>query len=1168
MAEQLTKQQELAIKDRGGKLLVSAAAGSGKTKVLVDRLLSYLMDPVSPANVDDFLIITFTQAAAAELRVKIAQKLSERIAENPNNRHLQRQMQRLYMAKISTVHGFCTDLLRDNAYRMDIAADFRVHDEKESRQLRQQAFEHYMETVYSELRTDPQIKIFLDTHGAGHNDDALGNIVIGVYNKALCHTNPKGWLEWCLQQANAEMVTDVSQTIWGKYLIQQLHACLDGNIQALQNCIHAATGVDTMEPVCNLLADTVSQLYSLRECATWDAICQHPAISYGTLRFPSKCPDPQLVEQIKAIRDQCKTMVAKRRKPFADPSDCVLSDLRATAQGTQGLVKLVLGFWKTYDELKAHRRVLDFSDLEQKTLDLLLGKQRNGITAAARETAERFREIMVDEYQDTNGVQDAIFAALTNQKHNCFMVGDVKQSIYQFRLADPGIFIEKYNSYSLAENALDGQGRKVLLSKNFRSSGGVISAVNDVFSLCMSDTVGGLDYTEDEMLYEGIEHVCINEPEVELYGIEVQNDTYAEEAAFVAERISQLLDGSHMVRKGNQLRPIRGGDIAILLRAPSSNAAEFKFALENRGIRCTTGEGIDILQTEEVSTLVSLLRIIRNPLQDIPLLAVLTGKLFAFSADEIAKIRCGNNYLRIFESLQKDTSRKSKDFIEMLAQLRNESKICSVAELLDKILDRTKLMSIFYAMGDGDERCRNLQLFIQFATDYCSGGQRDLGQLLEHLDGLDEKGLVVSCDQNTEDTVTILSIHKSKGLEYPVVFLCGLSRLFSKEGLKSQILCDKELGLGLDFVDTKQRIRYKSIAKRAIAAKIKTDSISEELRILYVAMTRARDRLIMTYASKYLAKELCSYANLISLTPTKLLTASVTCPGDWILQTCMYKTEAGEFFALGGNPMCGRLSEAPWYIRTVKNDVVAQDAETVPDETDGVLPKEILERIKYSLLQRYEHGAATMLPSKQTATQIKGRDKDQEAAEHTKVFKPVDQRNLILDKKTRGTDKGNAFHRFMQFVEYDRCETVAGVSEQIDNLVQKGVLTKEQSELVVPEKITAFFSSDLGQKVRTAETVLREFKFSVLVDAQRYYPEVIGEQILLQGVVDCAIIEDDGIVVIDFKTDYVTQETVNETAERYASQVSAYTHAMERIFEKPVKRTCLYFFSIDSVLDM
>ena len=1163
MAETLTIEQKQAVCDRGGKLLVSAAAGSGKTKVLVDRLLSYVTDPNDPADLDEFLIITYTKAAAAELRGKIAAKLTERIAQQPGNRHLHQQIQRLYLAKISTVHSFCADILRDYAYRLDLSADFRVADENECQQLQLRAMELLLEEAYEGAEENEDFRAFVDTQGLGRDDRQIPQILLKVYHSAKCHLDPEKWLNWCVESVDTKDIVDAAQTVWGAYLMEDLRHYLDMNIDGIRQCTRLASVSEGMEKPGAVLESTLTQLEFLRESQTWDDVVARKNIDYGRLTFSKKCTDLELIDRIKAVRNSCKDGLAKRLKSFADNSGQVLLDLEKAGAAARGLVNLVRRFDRLYDQIKNSRRVLDFSDLEHKTLELLLGKSRSCPTAAAAEIGSRFREIMVDEYQDSNGVQDAIFAALTAKRQNCFMVGDVKQSIYQFRLADPGIFIEKYNTFVPAEQAQKGQGRKVLLSKNFRSGNEVIQAVNDVFTKCMSRQIGGLDYGEEEMLREGVPHTPLEETAVELYGIQVQEDTYAEEADFTAQRIEQLLDGTHTVRDGDTLRPIRPEDIVILLRSPGSVGGEFRYALERRGIRCAAGGNTDLLQTEEVGTLWSLLKVIANPLQDIPLTAVLMSRLFGFTADDMAALRSKDRKCSLYHILQKDP--KAEGFCGILEKLRLEAGMNHIPELLEKIFLHTRMDTIYASMEDGAERSANLQAFYQFVSDYDAAGGRDLGQLLEHLEALKERGLNIASENQQSGFVSLMSIHKSKGLEFPVVFLCGLSRRFNHESAYDQVLCDRQLGLGLNCVNAKQRIRYPSVAKRAISAKIVADTVSEEMRVLYVAMTRARDRLIMTYAGKDLEGELADIAQRSQLCGKELMTGEVTCPGEWILQTAMTRTEAGEFFRLGGTSPEASLREPVWKIKVVEAECDGAESDMSDGEAEG-LSCETVEKLKRDLSFVYPHISATQTPSKQTATQMKGRAKDQEAAENTAqpyLSANAFRKPSFVKQTDQAAEYGNAHHILMQYIRYECCENLEGIQEELLRLTQQGLLMPEQAKLIDCRRILEFFRTPLGRKLHNSTNVLKEFKFSVLDEGSKYASGMEGEQVLLQGVVDCALIEPDGITVIDFKTNRVTENTVLQVAEQYRTQVLIYAEALERIYKMPVKSALLYFFRLN-----
>ena len=1165
MAEKLTPEQLEAVENRGGKLLVSAAAGSGKTKVLVDRIMGYLTDPVDPANIDDFLMITYTKAAAAELRGKIAAKLSERVAQDPDNRHLQRQIQRLYLTKISTVHAFCGDVLREYAYRLDIPGDFRVADENECRELRENVLQKLLDEAY--VHGDADFRAFVDSQGLGRDDRLVPEIIQKVFDSARCHLDPAGWLAHCEQLVDTDGITDAAQSLYGEYLMQRLRAWLELQIPAMERCAQMADGEDGGVKVAANLRDTVYQLEKLQQSTSWDAIVSNKDVDFGRLTFP-KSFNEDAKEQIKAIRENCKKGLQKQTRAFQNDSARVLADLSASADAQRGLIAQVRAFDLAYAKAKRSRRVLDFGDLEHKMLDLLLGKSRGNLTAAAQEIGSRFREVMVDEYQDSNAVQDAIYGALTAKKQNLFLVGDVKQSIYQFRLADPGIFLEKYTNFVPADHAGPGQGRKVLLSRNFRSSGGVLSGCNDVFRLCMCPDVGGLYYGADEALYEGIPHVPLGEAETSLYCIDVQNETYPEEAAFVADHIQKLLDGTHFVRDGDALRPICPEDIAILLRSPGSAGIYFQQALDRCGIRYATGGGVDLLQTEQIASLRSLLQAIHNPRLDIPLIAAMASPIFGFTADDLAAIRAGNKKCSFYEALLAHESEKSRAFVQTLAHMRQAVRYHSLTGLLEEIFIRTGLDAIYASMDGGAARSADLQTFYQLAADFESGGNRDLGRFLEYLENMETQGLITAGEQSAAGCVTIMSIHKSKGLEFPVVLLCGLGREFNTESQRSAVLCHKDMGIGMAAVDSVNRLRYPTIAKRAISARIGEESVSEELRVLYVAMTRAKDRLIMTYASNRLQQDLAAIVQQMNAGGKEMLIRGAVCPGDWVLLTALHRTEAGELFNLGGRPAETFSDTTPWQIRVVTAPTLTPGQKLEAETT--AIPADLLQKIKTGLSFQYAHSAATQAPSKQTATQRKGRVKDAEAAEDTK--EPIQisrtwRSASFVEAQRSGKEYGNAIHGVMQYINFAACSDVAAVAREIDRLVSQRYISQEHGALVRPQKIAAFFALPLGRKLRQGN-VVREFKFSILEDGNAYDSALAGEQVLLQGVVDCALIEEDGITIIDFKTDYVTEETLPSVVDRYRLQVRSYAQAMARIYQKPVKQALLYFFHTEQFVEI
>lgn len=1167
MSEKLTQKQYQAVYNRGGKLLVSAAAGSGKTKVLVDRILSYLTDSADPANLDDFLIITYTKAAASELRSKIAAKLTERISQEPENKHLQKQMQRLFLAKISTVHSFCADILREYAYKLDLSPDFRVADEAECRELRDQVMADLLDNAYKSIGSEPDFLSFVDSQGLGRDDRLVPEIIEKVYDSARCHLDPQRWLDQCLAGTDLKADADISLTPWGNYLIQDLQEYLLIQIRIFRECFHQLQKTEGMEKPAANISFTLEQLEKLHSANNWDDIVDASEIDYGRLTFPRKNADPELTERIKAARNACKKGLDRKLQNFANPACQIRNDLVQTSSSMRGLISLVCQFDQNFSAAKRNRRILDFSDLEHRMLDLLLGKHRTNPTAAATEIGSRFREILVDEYQDSNSVQDEIFSALTRKKQNCFLVGDVKQSIYQFRLADPGIFLEKYSTYADAEIAVQGQGRRILLSHNFRSGPEIIACVNSVFQTTMRPKVGGLTYGEEESLREGIPQEKLPDTAVEFTLLDVQEDTYSEEAAYVAERIRRMLQEGCCVRKNGTLQPVQPEDIVILLRSPGTAASYFQNALETLGIRCTTGAGNDLLKSEEICTLRSFLQVIMNPRLDIPLISVLASPIFGFTANDLATIRSKQKKGSFYDALCQSDLEKAFHFLKILKLLRNEAKMCTLTSLLELCFRMTKLDSIYGSMADGDSKSENLQLFYQMAADYEKKSLKDLPQFLDYLDSVENRGLIATGSHHS-GAVTIMSIHKSKGLEFPVVFLCNLSRRFNMESLRGQILCDKELGLGLSIADTQNRIRYPSAAKRAIAVKMAAESVSEEMRVLYVALTRARDRLIMTYASQTLETDLKDIVLRQDFDGGELICQEATCMGDWILLAALQRMEAGTLHKLAGRPKQLHISQYPWQISLEHAPEINMPNQTIVQKSASISEEELI-KIQKGLSFQYPHLSATQTPSKQTATDRKGRSKDLEASENTqepKVELRKWRRPAFIKPEISGKEYGNIMHAVMQHICYEKCTDEAGIRMEINRLVDGGFLTQEQAKFVDLGKLWRFFASDVGNKLRNGVPYLREFKFSILECGSQYDPSLDGEQILLQGVVDCALLEEDGITVVDFKTDYATEEMLDKIISRYQIQVQTYAEALQRIYEQPVKARYLYLFSLDSFI--
>ncbi len=1182
----LTVQQQAAVENRGGSLLVSAAAGSGKTKVLVERLFAYVIE--DRRNLDDFLIITYTKAAAAELRGKIAAELSVRVADNPSDLHLRRQLLRVYQADIKTVDAFCTALLRQNTHllpreedRHALTPDFRVLDEKEAQILRQQVLERVLERFYEEL--DPAREQLADTLGAGRDDRKLAQLVLEVYGKLQSHADPEAWLErsrrtWEAWPASfdetpyaAQLLSGLAQKAlhWGRTL-EHWAAQTE-----MDPALMAGYGVKFLSAARGFL--------DLAACGTWEeARVGIGRISFDRLTTPRGRKDEPQVAAMRQVWDACKDEKKKMETLLCVSGEEALEDLRAVSPGMEALIALTQDFAQAYRAEKLRLNAADFSDQEHLALQIL--QQQDGTpTDLARQIAQRYTEILVDEYQDTNEVQNAIFKAISRDGENLFTVGDVKQSIYRFRLADPSIFLEKYSRFAPYEKAQPGQERKILLSRNFRSRQEILEAVNFVFSNILSRQMGEMEYGEDEALYFGAAYYPPREDcDVEFHllaaretgeeGEEASVKRVEAEAVFVAQRIRDLLDQEYPVTgEDGALRPCRPEDIVILMRSPGSRISTFAAALWQKGIPCSFEQSEDFFQTMEVSVAISLLKIIDNPRQDVALISVLRSPVFGFSPDRLAQIRAAAPKGDFYEAVVAEGGEDCQLFLEMLGSLRQAARDMSVHRLIWHVYNQLNLLGIFGAMDQGVERRENLITFGRYAENFERGGHRGLFAFVTQLQRMIDAGETPEIQSAAAaNGVQIMSIHKSKGLEFPIVFLADLDRGFSRQDFESPVLVHPQMGLGPQRVDLERKIKYPTLARRAIEEKLRRENLAEEQRILYVAMTRPKEKLILVDAMYRPESRLQKIAAQAACPVPPEAVAAGKNFGEWLLLTLLCRPEARclrQAAGAGEEMLIPIHGERPWsvFFHPYAKGLARQrapGAELRPVPEEGTGPAEAgfsPELLEY----RYPYQRETLLPAKVTATQLKGRLIDEEIAEgtaRTPYLRPLSQPKFRRSGQgLTPAERGTAAHLVLQYLDFSDRDAAG----QIQNMLAQNKLTDLQAQAVDVSALERFLSSPLAEEIRGAEHVLREYRFTLLVDARSCDAEAPeGEQILLQGVADCCFETCQGLNIVDFKTDHVfTQEEVLRRAEHYRPQIEAYSMALERVLEKPVHRKILYFLA-------
>ncbi|MGO5061066.1 helicase-exonuclease AddAB subunit AddA [Lawsonibacter sp. LCP25S3_F5] len=1204
MAFPLTPEQQDIVQDRGGELLVSAAAGSGKTRVLVERLLDRVTE--EGLDIDRFLVITYTKAAAAELRTRVAQELAVRLAERPHDRHLQRQLTLVYKAQISTIHAFCSVVLRESGHLLDLDPDFRLCDEGEAQVLMARVLEQTLDRRYEGVDPQGPFAQLVDTLSAGRDDSRLAQIVLDIAGRVQSHPDPARWLGE--EQSRWQLVpgTDMEDTPWGAILLEELRRrcywCRKRLGQALD-----LVGEDELLKAnyAPALYESAARLDKLLSAHGWDettACLPIPFPTLGRKKKRAKELDAQAemdaadrAERIKSIRSRCKKQLEKLSALFQENSRELGEELALARPVVQALMDLTTDFLADYAREKRRRGLVDFSDLEHLTVKLLLDDQGQP-TQAARMWADRFEEVQVDEYQDTNQVQNAIFQAISHQGRTLFQVGDVKQSIYRFRLADPTIFLDKYRRFPDGASARPGQPRRRVLSRNFRSRPQVLLGCNDLFRNVMSGDFGELDYTEDQALVPG---AAFPDPEGADYALELdvldlaylgeqsqedrENKDQAE-ARFAARRVRELLDKPMMVTEGDHQRPLRPSDVMILLRSPGAVLHYYTRALGEENIPWVADGNEDFLSTTEVNVALAILRLVDNPRQDVPLLAALRSPVYGFTADRLAELRAADQGEDFYSAVVAGAARGEQDcadFLDQLERLRFGAGDRTCRQLIWHIYETADLLGVFGAMNEGRKRQENLLSFYALAGQMEDGGCRTLFQFLLRLDRLRQTGgkLTAARPAQEGEGVSILSIHRSKGLEKPVVLVCGLSRRLNRDDLKAPVLFHPELGVGPKGLEPERMVQYPTLARQAVALRLDQEMMAEELRLLYVAMTRAREKLILSVALTAGSKTLADLGEDLSL-PVSPMTLSVQpSVGHWVLLYAMTRPEASLLRALGGP---GHDEDFPdpdigpgWDIRWVNDlsedqadrDGVIFRAEEKAQADDGPEP---------DLSWRYPHLALADVPSKVTATQRKGRPLDQEAAEEgmstdlpqsePAIHRP---RFAAEERGLTAAQRGTALHQAMQYLPLTGDHSPEGVRAELDRLTREGFLTPMQRQAIRPAVLSAFFQSDLGRAMCAARECRREFKFSLLVPAREYEPQAeAGEEVLLQGVIDAWFDDGDGVTVIDFKSDRIQPGGEALRGEEYRQQLSAYSRALEEILGRPVRRRVLWFFATGRAWDV
>lgn len=1219
MGIKLTKEQSDAVFCRGRNTLVAAAAGSGKTRVLIERVMSRISSDEN-YNVDDFLIITFTRAAAAELRDRLEREISERIRANPSDRKLRRQLTLLPSAQITTIDSFCHSVLSEFSYLCDTSPVIRILEGAEAELLRNEALENAIESLYDEIEELPDFVSFAETLSASRDDRLISQTVSDAYNKIQSHPFPNLWMDRMLKlyESTHERFDD---TPWGKYL-------LDTAVQ------FALNGLDALDRALKLLdeepvlaekyrpiisgdrAQTVEFLNKAR--SGWDDAVKAASLPVKKLSAaPRNYSDPVFRDYIKSLRERWKKSWNRIGEMLAEPGDVHLAEMRSSLPVLRGLFLAVVRFEEKYSALKSARGVMDFNDISHSVIKLLCTEENNRYTPTevARQIGSRYVEVLIDEFQDTNELQDLLARMITEGRHKLFMVGDVKQSIYRFRLAEPEIFQKYYSTYDdYAEDMEPGDPARVILSMNFRSRPEVIDSVNSIFSHLMIGGHTQITYGKREFLYCGRDCEVFSKGEspynTEFCVIDVKKSDDDEEesaenleieAEYVAGRIKEMLDEGFIIGDSDEKRSVTCDDIVILLRSVASKAVYFERALSARGIQATTDRGGE--RTAELLTMLSILAVIDNAYQDIPLVGMMTSPVCRFSHDELSQLRTSHRSGAVYDIVKaaaKRGDKKCEDFIRYLEQLREYSNDNGVDRLIWHIYSTTGLPAIYSAMMGGASRRRNLMLLYEYAVEYEKGGRRGISGFVNYIEKMLSNGTFSSEDSQRPGAVKIETIHKSKGMEYPVVFLCGLSGEFNLNDTRSTVLVHPKAGIGLKILDRERLYQYPTAVYTAISDRIREESLAEEMRILYVAMTRAKEKLILTCSLKDAEKKVSSIINRTELDNLQDL-RSANSPSKWLLPIIASHPSGKVLREIAETTEFSPSEPGEWDVKfisesgtsnEVDEDETEQDysqsadaRQTPPDATERSGITQIIEnRMEYN----YPYSELTDIPSKITPTQLKGKAFESELSEmgdyvvdtsaiSTNLDVPVipatyTKRDVsqIRPKFLSGstgltpTEKGTALHLAMQFVDLSKCVDINSIESEIARLKSMEIISAEQADAVEPKKILGFIQSDLGRRMLASKTVNREFKFSFLDDVVNYHPiKDSTDKVLVQGVCDLFFEEEDGLVIVDFKSDRISSKGLSQRTKLYRPQINLYARALERITGKKVAEKHLYFFALD-----
>lgn len=1160
-----TKDQQNAIDARGGTILVSAAAGSGKTAVLVERVTQRIIDRENPCDVDKILMVTFTRAAAAEMRERISTSLTSILEQDPTNSHIRRQLMLLPQSKICTIDSFCNDFVRENFHRLGISPDYKILDNSEQEVLQSEAVSEVLEELYGE--GSPAFDELLDLFMKGRSDEQLGNAICQIYKFTGAYPFPEEWLNNARSLYSAE---SGKSELWMQIILEYVRSSCVYAERILESALSILSTAPPLEekyaPSIISGLNGISEIYDFAVSEDWDgAMNAVKAFKFTALgRVPKEYSGSYEQTAVKSRRETVSKLVKKLNDVFCATSEENKEDLEALQPVAQKLFDAVERFGVIYNEKKSERNTLEFSDIEHLALKLLIEKDKDGKicrTDLTEEISNSYVEILLDEYQDTNEAQDSLFWAISKNESNLFMVGDVKQSIYRFRQAMPEIFLAKRKGMPL----YDGKTYPacINLDRNFRSRAGVAGMVNFVFRQLMSEQLGEMEYTAQEELVPAAQYPPSPTPDVELHLVlgDGETDITVSEARHVAATIRRLMDEGTTVSAGGTERPLEYRDICILLRSTKDIADKYVEELSANGIPAWTETKGGFFGVTEIRVMLSLLRVIDNPIQDVPLLSVMMSSIYGFTPDETSKIRMKDRKLPLYSCVVNsalDGDERCQSFIDSIAKLRRLSATLPSDELIRRIYEETSYPAIVGVMSDSGRRRANLRLLLNYAAKYEAAGYKGLSGLIHYIDKLEQRraDLATASDlSEAADVVRVMSIHKSKGLEFPVCIIGNCSKKFNEMSRRGDMILQSGIGVGLKRRDAETMRRFTTLPHTAAKLALEREELSEELRVLYVAMTRAREKLILIVNEK---KDFPKRLEKLSAGITEELKVDPffvrTCKsyGDWLLTAALRHPDAKVLRDEAGMEDV-KLLESDFKLRIEQNtadeNAVYNDIEETESESAEFL-NEISERLGY----KYPYAELSSIVSKRAASDAPEREIDEE-------YFASSRPSFMEEGGLTAAQRGTALHKFLQFSDYKSAAN--NPRAERDRLVSMGFLTEQEGKSFDFTRVKSFFTSDLGKQILSAENVWREYKFAKLVPASRYAPDIEkaeNEEVLIQGIADCIFEHDGKLVIVDYKTDRV--ETPEELVSRYKHQMEVYCEALSECLGMAVEKTVLYSFSL------